>query len=197
MGGQCPPRTVRAAICDFGISRSVHGIPSERAVEPKMPAMRRTVTTHVTSSFWRAPEMWGWADASQMTKSDLKSLDVFALGLIWAGLLGGGPVILADEDADPPRFRLLEILQNVDRPSEEDLKCLSFKAGEEDFITRLLNGDIEPLLPEMINSESPRFQELYHQIQAVRHHNVAKAAICEDVDAGEQDKADLKASVHR
>merc|ERR1712100_532115 len=108
---------------------------------------------------WRAPEMWGWADASRMTKQDLKSLDIFAVGLIWAGLLGGGPVILCDEVNDPPRFRLLEILQKVDRPSEEDLKELSFSAGEEHFIEKLLEGDVEALLPEMLNPSYPNLRE--------------------------------------
>jgi len=154
---QEPPRV---AICDFGISRSLHGLPEqgvhEAEAEEKTPKpLKRTVTTHVTSSFWRAPEMWGWADAGRMSKQDLKSLDVFALGLIWAGLLSGGPVITCDDQRDPAKFRLLEILQKVDRPSEHDLNDLFYASPEKRFIQELLDGDIEAILPEIINDDYP------------------------------------------
>lgn len=152
---QAPPRV---AICDFGISRSLHGLPEQGDAEGEgtpRKALHRTVTTHVTSSFWRAPEMWGWADAGRMSKQDLKSLDVFALGLIWAGLLGGGPVITCNEECDPAKFRLLEILQKVDRPSDDDLNNLFYGPGEKWFIQRLLAGDIQAILSEMVNDEFP------------------------------------------
>lgn len=148
----------RVAICDFGISRSLHGLPEQGAhetadISPKL--IHRTVTTHVTTSFWRAPEMWGWADAGRMSKQDLKSLDVFALGLIWAGLLGGGPVITCNDEIDPAKFRLLEILQKVDRPSDHDLNELFYGPGEKWFIRRLLDGELEAILPEIINDDYP------------------------------------------
>lgn len=103
--------------------------------------------------------MWGWADANRMTKKDVKSLDVFGLGIVWAELLAGSRVILANEESDPPRFRLLEILQKVDRPTEEDLKVLSFSSDEELFIKCFLSGDVQALLRDMQDPDYPHGRE--------------------------------------
>merc|ERR1719183_771295 len=61
--GSSPPYTVRVALCDFNTSRSVHGFASDRpepasSLELPQLALVRNVTDRVTTSWWRAPEMW-------------------------------------------------------------------------------------------------------------------------------------------
>lgn len=164
--GKSPPYTVRVALCDFNTSRSVHGFPAERpqtmtSSSPELPTLplMRSVTDRVTTSWWRAPEMWGWADTGQMTKRDLKSLDVFALGLVWAELLAVKSVLEYSEKQDPPKFRLLEILQKVDRPALADLQELGFSDDVSCFILCALKGDLEALRPEMTSPKWPQNQE--------------------------------------
>jgi serine/threonine protein kinase len=159
--GPSPPRTVRVALCDFNTSRSVHGFAPAPEVRtpPAVPPFTRQVTDRVTTSWWRAPEMWGWADTRQMTKRDLKSLDIFALGLVWANLLAVQSVLDYWEGKDPPKYRLLEILQKVDRPADSDLNELSFSDDVSCFIRCVLAGNLEALRPELISPNWPQNQE--------------------------------------
>jgi serine/threonine protein kinase len=165
--GPSPPRTVRVALCDFNISRSVHGFAAEthRQTGPAELAgiqtcsLYRQVTDRVTTSWWRAPEMWGWADTRQMTKRDLKSLDIFALGLVWAELLAVKSVLEYWEGVDPPKFRLLEILQKVDRPTDTDLNELGFSDDVSCFIRCVLSGNVEAVRPEMTSPIWPENRE--------------------------------------
>lgn len=174
--GPSPPHTVRVALCDFNTSRSVHGFaaPQSTAASPSAPSvlpttpdspelpqlpLTRKITDRVTTSWWRAPEMWGWADTRQMTKRDLKSLDVFALGLVWAELLAVKSVLSYWEGVDPPKFRLLQILQNVDRPTDADLNELGFSDDVSCFIRCVLAGNMDALRPEMNSSKWPKNQE--------------------------------------
>lgn len=159
--GPNPPFTLRVALCDFNTSRSVHGFapaPEVRSPAAVLPFTRQ-VTDRVTTSWWRAPEMWGWADTRQMTKRDLKSLDVFALGLVWANLLAVQSVLNYWEGKDPPKYRLLEILQKVDRPTDADLKELSFSDDVTCFIRCVLSGNLEALRPEMMSAQWPENEE--------------------------------------
>jgi serine/threonine protein kinase len=160
--GPAPPRTVRVALCDFNTSRSVHGFaaaPEVRSLPTPVIPFTRQVTDRVTTSWWRAPEMWGWADTRQMTKRDLKSLDIFALGLVWANLLAVQSVLDYWEGNDPPKYRLLEILQKVDRPTDSDLNELSFSDDVSCFIRCVLSENLEALRPELISPHWPRNQE--------------------------------------
>jgi len=73
--------------------------------------------------------MWHFANSAMMTKQDLKKIDVFALGLIWAEILGNHNVIESLDGDDPQLLRLLEILKKVDQPQEgewEELKELGY-----------------------------------------------------------------------
>lgn len=159
--GSSSSSTLRVALCDFNISRSVHGFASERSpgsISTPGPLTRK-VTDRVTTSWWRAPEMWGWADTRHMTKRDLKSLDVFALGLIWAELLAVRSVLEYWEGVDPPKFRLLEILQKVDRPTDADLQELGFSDDVSCFIRCVLSGNLEALRPELAGPKWPKNRE--------------------------------------
>lgn len=108
--------------------------------------------------------MWGWADTKRMRKQDLKSLDIFSLGLIWAGLLTGRNVITHLDEVDPPMFRLLEILQNVDRPTESELGELGFTLDVTAFIQHVLSGDFEAVRQEIISPKWPENQERREQL---------------------------------
>jgi hypothetical protein len=94
-----------------------------------------------------------------MTKRDLKSLDIFALGLVWANLLAVQSVLDYWEGKDPPKYRLLEILQKVDRPADSDLNELSFSDDVSCFIRCVLAGNLEALRPELIGPNWPQNQE--------------------------------------
>lgn len=156
--GRRPPFTARIVLCDFGMSRSVHlEKTSERPRAPRdLSPTSRLVSDRVTSCWWRAPEMWGWADTRQMTKRDLKSLDIFALGLVWAQLLTRKNVITHEEGVDPPKFRLLEILQKVDRPSPSELLELGFGEDVAKFVRQVLAGDVEAIREEVTGSSSEK-----------------------------------------
>mmetsp|Transcript_59846 Transcript_59846/g.129683 ORF Transcript_59846/g.129683 Transcript_59846/m.129683 type:complete len:565 (+) Transcript_59846:209-1903(+) len=156
--GAKPPETVRVAICDFGMSRSVHGFETDRDGLNHVEPFCRKLSNRVTSSWWRAPEMWGWADTEQMTKQDLKSLDIFALGLVWAGLAARRGVIQHREGVDPPKYRLLEILRNVDLPTDADLEELGFGADVVSFVRSVIAGDLESVSAEMTGPEWPQNQ---------------------------------------
>eukprot|EP00930_Biecheleria_cincta_P033333 TRINITY_DN23099_c0_g1_i1.p1 TRINITY_DN23099_c0_g1~~TRINITY_DN23099_c0_g1_i1.p1 ORF type:complete len:606 (+),score=121.65 TRINITY_DN23099_c0_g1_i1:52-1869(+) len=158
-GSDCP-RTLRCSICDFGMSRSIHGFPLERyhasAADDEEDSLPRTVTVKVSTVSARAPEMWGWADTRIMTRRDLKSLDIFALGLMWAELLAGKEVITCTDNVDPSTFRLLEILQKVDRPDKSELSELNYSPQIEEFITNVLSGDFDALRSELLDPKWPR-----------------------------------------
>merc|ERR1712176_1679204 len=124
---------------------NLHGAPAPKGVAddevPKMISLERTVTTRVTSCWWRAPEMWGWADTKFMTPEHLRSLDVFAFGLIWAEMLAKESVIRSVDGGDPDKLRLLEILQKVDRPRDGETQELGFTPAVSNFIDRVLEGN--------------------------------------------------------
>jgi len=168
--GSNPPYSVRVALCDFNTSRSVHGFAEPPEPESPQPiAMQRPLSERVTTSWWRAPEMWGWADTRQMTKRDLKSLDVFALGLVWAELLAVSSVLKYGEGVDPPKFRLLEILQKVDRPTDGDLNELGFSDDVSCFIRCVLSGNLEALRPQMIDPKWPNNKEKREELLGEPH----------------------------
>lgn len=158
--GPDSPRTLRCSICDFGMSRSIHGFPEERHIasdaDDEQGALPRTVTVKVSTVSSRAPEMWGWADTTRMTRRDLKSLDIFAFGLMWAELLAGKEVITCADHADPPTFRLLEILQKVDRPDKTEVSELDYDPEIEEFIENVLSGNFDALRSKLLDPRWPR-----------------------------------------
>mmetsp|Transcript_101927 Transcript_101927/g.220065 ORF Transcript_101927/g.220065 Transcript_101927/m.220065 type:complete len:632 (-) Transcript_101927:95-1990(-) len=193
--GPRPPFTVRLVLCDFGMSRSVHGfadLPKEglAGFPPMTPqtGLERKLSDRVTSGWWRAPEMWGWADTKQMRKRDLKSLDVFAFGLVWAGLLTRKSVITHEEGVDPPKFRLLEILRKVDRPTDTELQELGFGADVANFCRQVLAGTPEDLeaakaemaSPEWPENEAPRLAILESSYTGIREWVRERAYASED-----------------
>lgn len=129
--GPSPPFSARVSICDFGLSQSVCAAVGGL----------QTMSTHVVTSPWRAPELWGWADASRMSKRDIKTLDIFSLGLVWAELLGGKRVIEAEDGRDPPAMRLLEILRRVECPDESVLQELGFNEDVVGFVRDVSSGN--------------------------------------------------------
>eukprot|EP00933_Yihiella_yeosuensis_P042593 TRINITY_DN37212_c0_g1_i1.p1 TRINITY_DN37212_c0_g1~~TRINITY_DN37212_c0_g1_i1.p1 ORF type:complete len:761 (-),score=141.86 TRINITY_DN37212_c0_g1_i1:63-2084(-) len=190
--GPKPPMTVHVSICDFGMSRSVHGfqdnyvsssLSRDELIPPGAGRLSRKLSDRVTSCWWRAPEMWGWADTQKMTKTDLKSLDVFALGLVWAGLRARQSVITHEEGVDPPKFRLLEILRKVDKPNVEELGELGFSLDVSEFVCNVLDDNLEVVRAEMDPEAWPENAEareaLLHEPyigvrEWVRRHAVSK-----------------------
>jgi len=113
------------------------------------------MSTHVVTSPWRAPELWGWADASRMSKRDIKALDVFSLGLVWAELLGGKRVIEAEDGRDPPAMRLLEILRRVECPDEPVLRELGFNEEVVSFVHDVSSGNHDILKEALLGPDWP------------------------------------------
>jgi len=139
---------LRVALCDFGMSRSVHGFAADSGALPlprPPPSPGVAFTERIGTCFWRAPEMWGFADTSRMRGQDFKSIDVFAAGLIWAELLAGIRPIDACS-ADPPDFLLLEVLRKVDQPSGADLEGLGYTGETLRLVRDVLSGRTEGLL---------------------------------------------------
>lgn len=90
--------------------------------------------------------MWDWADQGLMLQEDLKSLDIFSFGLIWAGVLGRRSVIKARDGFEPDALRLLEILRRVDQPTMDDLTTLGYTGWVQDFVREVLHDNREALL---------------------------------------------------
>lgn len=91
----------------------------------------------------------------RMTRNDLKSLDVFAFGLVWAELLANKCVLTSHDRDDPPKFRLLEILQRVDQPADSELEDLKFSADVVAFVRTVISGNLEALRPELFGPSWP------------------------------------------
>lgn len=89
--------------------------------------------------------MWDWADQSLMCQEDLKSLDIFSFGLIWAGVLGRKSVIMARDGCEPDALRLLEILRRVDQPTMDDLQDLGYRGWVLRFAQAALHDDRDTL----------------------------------------------------
>lgn len=160
MGANAPFST-RVVICDFGLSRSIgdtdhelHPIPNE--TPDSSPRRRRPKSTNVVSAPWRAPELWGWADVERMSIRDMKSLDIFSLGLLWAELLGGSRVILSEDDRDPPELRMLEILRLVDVPNVSILEELGFCEGASSFVRNLVSENLLALQDVFCGQDWPQ-----------------------------------------
>lgn len=86
----------------------------------QLPVLTRDVTTKVTTSWWRAPEMWDFVNMKCIGREQLKALDIFGFGLMWAELLADKPVLKSVDCKDPQILRLFEILQKVDCPEAAD-----------------------------------------------------------------------------
>mmetsp|Transcript_3640 Transcript_3640/g.9215 ORF Transcript_3640/g.9215 Transcript_3640/m.9215 type:complete len:630 (-) Transcript_3640:50-1939(-) len=153
--------TLQVALCDFGVSRSVHGwdAPSLDAARepPPPPDLRRHFTLTVGTSCWKAPEMWGLNDLSGMEKKDLKSIDIFALGLVWAQMLAGRRVLEFADD-DPKEFMLLEILKKVNQPelAQEEWKDLGFEDHVIEFCKAVKDGDTCTVQQSLETADSDR-----------------------------------------
>merc|ERR1719387_1023295 len=150
--GEGTPDSLRLALCDFGSSRSVHGFRSKDDSVPGPAQHRRKASVRVTTCTYRCPAMWHWADTSHMTKRDLKSLDVFAVGLIWAELIIQKRIITHNETFEPQSFRLLEILRKVDRPSEADLRELRFTKPVCHIVQKVLSGETQSVFQPKLAS---------------------------------------------
>lgn len=157
--GRSPPYSACVSICDFGMARSIGrmdaALPMDTTMWPQKPRRRRPVSTNVVTCPWRAPELWGWADVNRMSKRDMKSIDVFALALLWAELLGERRVIASD-DTDPPKMRLLEILCRVDAPSDATLQELGFAEDVVQFVGLVSVGNIAGLKQSIFDSGRAR-----------------------------------------
>mmetsp|Transcript_64534 Transcript_64534/g.120097 ORF Transcript_64534/g.120097 Transcript_64534/m.120097 type:complete len:636 (-) Transcript_64534:27-1934(-) len=163
-----PGPPLKAAICDFGLSRSIHDFsttlrkdacvqnaahPSRQGEfasgsatgTPRGSAGVRHFSVQVGTGSWRAPETCGLVDTTCMTKDDYKSLDVFALGLIWAELLTGQQVLFQDDLRDPPQALLLETLCRVNQPTDDELQVLGYQEDALCFIRAALHGDMQSL----------------------------------------------------
>jgi len=101
--------------------------------------------------------MWDWADQSLMCQEDLKSLDIFSFGLIWAGVLSRKSVITARDGSDPDALRLLEILRRVDQPTMDDLAELGYRGWVLNFARAALDNDRAALRasPRLFNMQFP------------------------------------------
>merc|ERR1711862_727980 len=80
-----------------------------------------------------------------MRSQDFKSLDVFALGLIWSFLLTNLRILTHSDSRHPAEFLLLETLRKVDSPSLVEVNRLGFTVEAQEFIELSLNGDMESI----------------------------------------------------
>eukprot|EP00931_Biecheleriopsis_adriatica_P020569 TRINITY_DN13703_c0_g3_i1.p1 TRINITY_DN13703_c0_g3~~TRINITY_DN13703_c0_g3_i1.p1 ORF type:complete len:702 (+),score=131.41 TRINITY_DN13703_c0_g3_i1:36-2141(+) len=112
---------------------------------PSLPKLQRTFTVHISTACYRAPEMWGFASTRLMTKRDFKSIDIYALGLIWSLMLTNQRIVTHSDTEHPAEFLLLEVLKKVDAPSLEDVRRLGFTDEACTFIERVLNDDLDDI----------------------------------------------------
>mmetsp|Transcript_22135 Transcript_22135/g.40698 ORF Transcript_22135/g.40698 Transcript_22135/m.40698 type:complete len:625 (+) Transcript_22135:67-1941(+) len=166
--------TLQVALCDFGVSRSVHGwnaasssfdlaaVPPD---PPGPPELQRHFTVTVGTSCWKAPEMWGLADLSGMVKKDLMSIDIFALGLVWAQMLAGRRVLEYSDEFEPD-FMLLEILKKVDHPDLErcEWEHLGFQDRVIDFCQAVKDGDTHTVQCSLGSTADADRKSIHEQI---------------------------------
>lgn len=168
-----PAWAARIAICDFGIARSIVSI--AEAGKMQTPKLSRSLSTDVVTASWRSPELWGWAGVERMNRRDVKSIDMFSLGLIWAELLGGKPVIVSEDGRDPPKLRLLEILRRVECPEDKVLLELGFSDEVKQFVRDQRAMDFNALRPQLFGSQWPTNVEWRDQyINYLMHEQTAQ-----------------------
>jgi len=153
---------LKVAICDFGQSRPMRGLvcheltqtsqihekrfanSEERVSRNQPPVLARTISVEVMTSNYRSPEMFGFVDTSEMKIQGFKSMDIYAVGLIWAALLTGEHVLTHHDQHFPEEFLLLENLKRVDAPCndriEEELARARFNPKAASFIMKVLSG---------------------------------------------------------
>lgn len=98
-----------------------------------------------------------------MSKRDMKSIDVFALALIWAELLGEKRVIASEDGVDPPKMRLLEILCRVDLPCDATLQELGFTEDVMQFVGLVASGDLAGLKESIFEPGQPRASKWHRE----------------------------------
>lgn len=104
--------------------------------------------------------MWNWANPSFLCQEDLKSLDVFSFGLIWAGVLANGNVIKSVDGREPDMLRLLEICRKIEEPSAEDLDQLGYQGQALSFARAILSNDKTELAKVLLTPQFRRSREL-------------------------------------
>merc|ERR1711971_756342 len=139
---------------------SLHGLVSaNEKLSIKPVQLRRTITIGVGTCGWTPPELWGFADASKMQRQDLKSVDIFALGLIWAQLLACHVVLECASPEDPQNFLLLEILKKIDQPMDANLEELGYTTDTLAFIQDVVARNMDKIRNMWMNLASPEGQQ--------------------------------------